>query len=104
MRSLRDSVEVQLAAVANAEAAVQEQNERIAAARDQIAAVRAEAEARAAELAAARDARAAAVESLQSKIGGWTGEVAKLERISEQQATSEVGEWLGDDTRFRSRS
>ncbi len=96
VRSLRDSVEVQLAAVANAEAAVQEQNERIAAARDQIAAVRAEAEARAAELAVARDARAAAVESLQSKIGGWTGEVAKLERISEQQATSEVGEWLGD--------
>ena len=95
VRSERDSVEVQLAAVENAEAAVQAQNERVAAARDQMSAVRAEAEARAAELAAARDARAAAVEALQSKIGGWTDEVAKMERISEQQATEEVGQWLG---------
>ena len=96
VRSLRDSVEVQLAAVENAEAAVQAQNERVAAARDQISAVRAQAEARAAALAAARDARAAAVEALQSKIGGWTHEVARLERISEQQATSEIGDWVGD--------
>ena len=96
VRSLRDSVATQLAAVENAEAAVEAQNERVAAARDQIAAVRAEAEARAAELAAARDARAAAVERLRSKIGGWTDEVQRLERISARQASAEVSEWFGD--------
>ena len=43
-----------------------------------------------------RAARAAAVSELQSRIGEWTDEVARLERISQQQAAEEVGQWFGD--------
>jgi peptidoglycan hydrolase CwlO-like protein len=96
VRSLRDEIALQLAAVEDAEARAEAFNERIAAARDQIAAVRAQAEAEAAALEQARAAREAAVAELQSRIGGWTDEVQRLERISAQQAAEEVGQWLGD--------
>jgi peptidoglycan hydrolase CwlO-like protein len=96
VRALRDEVALQLAAVEDAEARAEAYNERIAAARDQIAAVRAQAEAEAAALEQARAAREAAVAELQSRIGGWTDEVQRLERISAQQAAEEVGQWLGD--------
>jgi septal ring factor EnvC (AmiA/AmiB activator) len=96
VRSLRDQVATQLAAVEEAEARVQAFNARIATARDQIASVRASAEAQAAALADARARRAAAVESLQARIGEWTDEVARLERISDEQASDQVSEWMGD--------
>lgn len=96
VRDLRDSVRVQLAAVEAARARVQAFNERIAAARDQIASVRARAESQAAALAAARARQQAAIRSLQSQVGGWTGEVQRLERISARQAQQQVGDWLGD--------
>jgi CHAD domain-containing protein len=96
VRTLRDDVSTQLAAVEEAEARAQAFNERIATARDQIAAVRASAEAEAAALADARARRAAAVESLQGQISEWTDEVARLERISAEQATDEVSQWMGD--------
>jgi septal ring factor EnvC (AmiA/AmiB activator) len=96
VRTLRDAVEVRLAAVEDAEADAEAFNEQVAAARDQIAAVRAEAEAEAAALADARAARATAIEQLQSRIGTWTDEVQRLERISARQAAAEVGQWFGD--------
>jgi peptidoglycan hydrolase CwlO-like protein len=96
VRTLRDDVSTQLAAVEEAEARAQAFNERIATARDQIAAVRASAEAEAAALADARARRAAAVESLQGQISEWTDEVARLERISAEQATDEVTQWMGN--------
>jgi septal ring factor EnvC (AmiA/AmiB activator) len=96
VRTLRDAVEARLAAVEDAEARAQAFNEQVAAARDEIAAVRAAAEAEAAALAEARAARQAAIDQLQSRIGTWTDEVQRLERISAAQAAAEVGEWLGD--------
>jgi septal ring factor EnvC (AmiA/AmiB activator) len=96
VRALRDEVAARLAAVEDAEQRAEAFNERIAAARDQIATVRANAEAEAAALAAARARRQAAVESLQSRVAGWTSEVQRLERISARQAEQEVGDWFGD--------
>jgi septal ring factor EnvC (AmiA/AmiB activator) len=96
VRTLRDAVETRLAAVEEAEARAQAFNEQVAAARDQIAAVRAQAEAEAAALADARAARQAAIEGLQSRIGEWTSEVQRLERISAREASATVGEWFGD--------
>ena len=96
VRSLRDQVAVQLAAVEVAERRVEAYNERVAVARDEIAAVRANAEAQAATLAAARSRRQAALEGLQARVSDWTSEVQRLERISARQAQQAVGEWLGD--------
>jgi peptidoglycan hydrolase CwlO-like protein len=96
VRTLRDDVSVQLAAVEDAEARAQAFNEQIASARDEISAVRADAEAQAAALADARARRAAAIESLQSRVGQWTSEVQRLERISAREAEHEVSNWMGD--------
>ncbi|MGH2952415.1 MAG: transglycosylase family protein [Solirubrobacterales bacterium] len=96
VRMLRAAVADHLAAVEDAEARAAAFNERVATARDQIAAVRAEAEAQAAALADARARRQAALEGLQSQIGGWTAEVQRLERISAQQAQEQVAGWVGD--------
>ena len=96
VRSLRDSVAVQLAAVERAERRAEAYNERLAAARDEIAAVRANAEARASALAAARTRRQVALDGLQARVSDWTSEVQRLERISARQAEQAVGEWFGD--------
>lgn len=96
VRALRDEVETRLAAVEDAEAKAHEFNVRIATARDQIAAVRANAEAQAQQLAALRAQRQAQVESLQAQVGDWTSEVQRLERVSTQQAQTEVSDWFGD--------
>lgn len=96
VRVLRNGVSEHLGEVEVAEAKAEAFVQRIAAARDEIAAVRAEAEAQAAELADLRASRQAAIASLQSQIGKWSGEVQRLERISAEQADAEVREWFGD--------
>jgi len=96
VRSLRDGVADELAAVEDAEDRAEAFTERVAAARDEIAAVRASAEGEAAALAALRDQRQAAIETLQAKVSEWTAEVQRLERISARQAQQEVAEWFGD--------
>jgi septal ring factor EnvC (AmiA/AmiB activator) len=96
VRSLRNSVRVQLAAVEHAQARVQAFNERIAAARDQISVVRAQAESRAAALESARASQQAAVASLQGQVGDWTQRVQHLEQVSAEQAQNEVDQWFGD--------
>jgi septal ring factor EnvC (AmiA/AmiB activator) len=96
VRALRDQVSNRLAAVEEAQQRAEEFNAQIEAARDQIAAVRADAEAQAQHLAALRAQRQAAVESLQAQVGRWTDEIQRLERISAEQAQSEVTEWFGD--------
>jgi len=96
VRSLRDAVSVRLAEVEEAQRQAEAFNARIAAARDQIAAVRADAQAQAAALADARTRRQAALTSLQDRVGNWTSEIQRLERISAQQAQQEVSDWLGD--------
>ena len=96
VRSLRDQVAVQLAAVEVAEQRAEAYNDRVAAARDQIAAVRTSAEAQASALADARARRQAALDGLQARVSDWTSEVQRLERISARQAQQEVGDWFGD--------
>jgi len=96
VRSLRNQVSDRLAAVEEAEQRAQEFNEQIAAARDQISAVRAQAEARASQLQALRAQRQAQINSLQSQVAGWTDRVQHLERVSAQQAQTEVDQWFGD--------
>jgi septal ring factor EnvC (AmiA/AmiB activator) len=96
VRYLRDQVEARLAQVEDAEQRAHDFNVRIAAARDQIASVRANAEAQAQQLAALRAQREAAIDDLQSRVSDWTSEVQRLERISAQQAQTEVGDWVGD--------
>jgi septal ring factor EnvC (AmiA/AmiB activator) len=96
VRSLRDQVAVQLAAVEIAERRAEAFNERVAAARDEITAVRADAEAQAAALAAARSRHQAALEGLRARVSDWTSKVQRLERISARQAQQAVGEWFGD--------
>lgn len=96
VRTMRDAVSDRLAAVEAARRRATAFNQRIAAARDQIASVRADAEAQAAQLESLRAERQAAVETLQSKVGDWTNEVQRLERISARQAQSAVSDWFGD--------
>ncbi|HEY8002302.1 MAG TPA: transglycosylase family protein [Solirubrobacterales bacterium] len=96
VRTLRDQVSQRLGEVEEAQQKAEEFNAQIEAARDEIAAVRADAEAQASHLAALRDQRQAAVESLQSQVGRWTDQVQRLERISAEQAQSEVMAWFGD--------
>ena len=96
VRFLRDAVSERLASVEAAERRAHAFNARIAAARDQIAAVRANAQAQAAALADARARRQAVLDSLQSQVSDWTSEVQRLERISAQQAQTEVAGWFGD--------
>ena len=81
VRELRNDVADRLGEVEAAEAKAEAFVQRISAARDEIAAVRADAEARSAALADLRASRQAAIESLQSQIGKWAGEVERLERI-----------------------
>ncbi len=91
VRTLRNEVSRRLAAVEEAERRAEEFNAEIEAARDQIAAVRAEAEARGRSSSprCAPSARRRST-SLQAQVGEWTDEVQRLERISAQQAQSEV--------------
>jgi predicted nucleic acid-binding Zn-ribbon protein len=96
VRTMRDAVRIRLGEVEDAEARVHAFNVRIAAARDQIAAVRANAEARAAELASLRAQRQAQIESLQSRVAGWTKRVERLEAVSASEASQAVEEWFGD--------
>lgn len=96
VRTLRNGVADELAAVEEAEGRAEAFNERITAARNEIAAVRASAESEAAALEGLRAQRQAAIETLQSKVSEWTAEVQRLERISERQAQQEVANWFGD--------
>lgn len=95
VRELRDQVEAQLRAVADAKARQDDFNRRIAAARSEIASARAEAEAQAAVLGEARAAQAAALASLRSQVDAWTQQVQELQQISAAQAQQEVASWVG---------
>lgn len=96
VRSLRDQVAVQLAAVDAAEQRVAEHNDRLAAARDQISAVRANAEAEAAALADARARQQAALQGLQGRVSDWSSEIQRLERVSAREADQQVSDWFGE--------
>ena len=96
VRITREEVSDRLDEVRKAEERAAEHNERVTAARDEIAAVRADAEAQAAALADLRAQREAAIGALRSKVGQWTEEVQRLERISARQAQEEVATWFGE--------
>jgi len=97
---VRRTVAAALDRVAALKARVDSYNDRLAAARSEVAAVRENAEAAAAHLHSVAAARSAALATLKDKIGQWTSDIqaaraAEAERISAEEATSEVERWLG---------
>lgn len=97
---VRRTVAAALQRVAALKARVDSYNERLAAARSEVAGVREKAEAAASHLHSVAAARSAALATLKDKIGQWTSDIqaakaAEAERISAEEATSEVERWLG---------
>ena len=92
---VRRSVTQALRRVAALKARVVAYNEQLAAARSEIASVRAEAEAAAAHLHSVAAARAAALATLKSKIGGWVQDIQAAEAASRAEAEGTVERWLG---------
>ncbi len=97
---VRRTVAVALQRVAALKDRVDSYNERLASARSEVVGVRESAEAAASHLDSVTAARSAALASLKSKIGGWVGDIeaaraAEAERISSEEAETEVERWLG---------
>jgi septal ring factor EnvC (AmiA/AmiB activator) len=97
---VRRTVAAALERIAELKARVDAYNERLAAARSEVAGVREEAEAAAAHLQAVEASRQVALSKLKASIGEWVEEVqaakaARAERISAEEAESEVERWLG---------
>ncbi len=97
---VRRSVAAALERVAALKARVDSYNERLATARSEVATVRENAEAAAAHLHSVAAARSAALATLKDKIGQWTSDIqaaraAEAERISAEEAETEVERWLG---------
>lgn len=97
---VRRTVAAALERIAALKARVDAYNERLATARSEVVAVRADAEAAAARLHSVEAARSAALASLESKIDDWVTDIeeakaAMAERISAEEAESEVERWLG---------
>lgn len=100
VEQVRRAITHELKLVAALKARVDAYNARLATARSEIAAVKQSAEAAASQLHAVTAARAAALSSLQSRIGGWVSDIqaakaAAAERISAAEAESTVERWLG---------
>jgi septal ring factor EnvC (AmiA/AmiB activator) len=97
---VRRTVAAALDRVAALKARVDSYNDRLAAARSEVAAVRENAEAAASHLHSVAAARSAALATLKDKIGKWTSDIqaakaAEAERISSEEAETEVERWLG---------
>lgn len=97
---VRRTVAAALQRVAALKARVDSYNERLATARTEVATVRENAEAAASHLHSVAAARSAALATLKDKIGQWASDIqaakaAEAERISSEEATSEVERWLG---------
>ena len=97
---VRRTVAAALARVAALEARVDSYNERLAAARSEVAGVRENAEVAASHLHSVAAARSSALASLKAKIGDWAQDIqaakaAEAERISSEEAETEVERWLG---------
>jgi chromosome segregation ATPase len=97
---VRRTVAAALQRVAALKSRVDSYNERLASARTEVTTVRENAEAAASHLHSVAAARSAALATLKDKIGQWTTDIqaakaAEAERISAEEATSEVERWLG---------
>jgi septal ring factor EnvC (AmiA/AmiB activator) len=97
---VRRTVAAALERVAALKARVDSYNERLAAARTEVAGVREDAEAAASHLHSVAAARSAALATLKTKIGSWVEDIeaakaAEAERISSEEAETEVERWLG---------
>lgn len=97
---VRRTVAAALQRVATLKARVDSYNERLAAARSEVAGVREGAEAAASHLHSVAAARSAALATLKDKIGNWASDIqaakaAEAERISSEEAETEVERWLG---------
>jgi len=97
---VRRTVAAALQRVAALKARVDSYNERLAAARSEVATVRENAELAASHLNSIAAARSVALAKLKSRIGEWTSDIqaakaAEAERISAEEAETEVERWLG---------
>jgi DNA repair exonuclease SbcCD ATPase subunit len=97
---VRSMVAAALRRVASLKARVDSYDERLAAARSEVAAARENAEAAASHLHSVAAARSAALANLKAKIGNWADDIqaakaAEAERISSEEAETEVERWLG---------
>ncbi len=97
---VRRTVAAALRRVAALKARVDSYNERLAVARSEVSSVRENAEDAAAHLHSVAAARSAALSTLKDKIGQWASDIqaaraAEAERVSAEEATSEVERWLG---------
>ncbi len=97
---VRRTVAAALQRVAALKARVDSYNERLATARSEVAGVRESAEAAASHLHSVAAARSAALATLKDKIGNWASDIqaakaAEAERISSEEAETEVERWLG---------
>jgi peptidoglycan hydrolase CwlO-like protein len=96
VRTLRDQVSAQLAALEDAKARVAAFNDQLEQARAQIEQARAQAQAQAAEFAAARARQADALASLHSQVDDWAQQVEEAQQVSAADAQQTVGSWFGD--------
>ena len=96
VRALREEVAATLAELESARERAEEHTERVAEARAEIASVRAAAESEAAALLAARQRQRAALDELRARVGDWTAQVERLERVPTTQAQETVADWVGD--------
>ena len=97
---VRRTVAAALQRVAALKARVDSYNERLATARTEVATVRENAEVAASHLHSVAAARSAALATLKDEIGQWTTDIqaakaAEAERISSEEAETEVERWLG---------
>jgi chromosome segregation ATPase len=97
---VRRNVAASLRRVAALKARVDAYNERLATARSEVASVRAAAEVAASHLQSVEASRQAALAKLKTSISNWVEEIqaakaARAERISAEEAETEVERWLG---------
>jgi septal ring factor EnvC (AmiA/AmiB activator) len=95
VEQVRNQVRFALGVVRDLKAKQDAYNTRLVSARAQIGAVRQQAETQASQLAAIKASREATLNTLQSNIGSWVGEIQQQQAINAQQAQAEVGQWLG---------
>ena len=100
MAEVRRTIAAALQRVAALKARVDSYNERLASARSEVTTVRENAKVAAAHLHSVAAARSAALATLKDKIGQWASDIqaakaAEAERISAEEAETEVERWLG---------
>jgi len=96
VRTLRNAVAEDVARLRDARNAASRLNERLGSARQHVAEARIAAQDTAKAAASARDEQSSALASLRANVATWTRDVARIERISSDEAEGKVVSWFGD--------